>query len=50
MQLMSARYFDEVEILEMHHPFKSDAPSGTANKTAQMIYEQHQKLSLPLLP
>jgi 4-hydroxy-tetrahydrodipicolinate reductase len=39
----AARYFADVEIIEMHHPFKLDAPSGTANKTAQMIHEKRQE-------
>lgn len=33
----AARYFSEVEIIEMHHHQKLDAPSGTARKTARMI-------------
>ncbi|MFJ7933466.1 4-hydroxy-tetrahydrodipicolinate reductase [Sporosarcina sp. NPDC096371] len=35
--VMAARYLGDVEILEMHHDRKLDAPSGTAVKTAQMI-------------
>ncbi|RXJ03972.1 4-hydroxy-tetrahydrodipicolinate reductase [Anaerobacillus alkaliphilus] len=34
---MAARYMPDVEIIEMHHDRKLDAPSGTAVKTAQMI-------------
>ena len=33
----AARYFNDVEVIEMHHPHKVDSPSGTATKTAQMI-------------
>jgi 4-hydroxy-tetrahydrodipicolinate reductase len=33
----AARYLPNVEIIEMHHPQKLDAPSGTAVKTAKMI-------------
>ena len=33
----AAPYFDSVEIIEMHHPNKVDAPSGTAVRTAEMI-------------
>ncbi len=33
----AARYFPDVEIIEMHHEKKKDAPSGTAAKTAEMI-------------
>ncbi|WP_210365462.1 4-hydroxy-tetrahydrodipicolinate reductase [Bacillus sp. REN3] len=36
---MAARYFKDVEIIELHHDRKLDAPSGTAVKTAQMISE-----------
>lgn len=36
---MAAVYFPDVEIIEMHHDQKLDAPSGTAYKTAQMISE-----------
>lgn len=34
-----AKYMNEVEIIEYHHPNKLDAPSGTAIKTAQLIKE-----------
>lgn len=33
----AARYFSQVEIIELHHDQKLDAPSGTAIKTAEMI-------------
>ncbi|UNC93962.1 4-hydroxy-tetrahydrodipicolinate reductase [Candidatus Contubernalis alkalaceticus] len=36
----AVRYFDSVEIIEMHHDQKVDAPSGTALKTVEMILEQ----------
>ncbi len=36
---MAASYFPDVEIIEMHHDQKLDAPSGTAYKTAQLIAE-----------
>mgnify|MGYP006390369449 FL=1 len=35
----AAKYFPDVEIIEMHHDQKHDAPSGTGIKTAQMISE-----------
>ncbi|MFW0079287.1 MAG: 4-hydroxy-tetrahydrodipicolinate reductase [Coxiella endosymbiont of Haemaphysalis qinghaiensis] len=37
----AARYFPDAEIIEMHHPCKVDAPSGTAIKTAQMMAEAY---------
>ncbi len=33
----AAPYFESVEVLEMHHPDKVDAPSGTAVRTAEMV-------------
>ncbi len=35
----AAKYFSNVEIIELHHDQKLDAPSGTAVKTAEMINE-----------
>ena len=40
---LAAAYFPDVEIIEMHHDQKLDAPSGTAYKTAQMIAEVRPK-------
>ncbi|WP_048601875.1 4-hydroxy-tetrahydrodipicolinate reductase [Rubeoparvulum massiliense] len=39
---MAARFLPDVEIIEMHHNQKLDAPSGTARKTAAMIQEVRQ--------
>ena len=36
---MAAKYFDNAEIIELHHNQKKDAPSGTALKTAQLMAE-----------
>jgi 4-hydroxy-tetrahydrodipicolinate reductase len=33
----AAPHFDSVEIIELHHPDKVDAPSGTARRTAQLV-------------
>ena len=33
----AARFFDAVEVIELHHAGKADAPSGTALRTAQAI-------------
>lgn len=35
----AARYFPDVEIIELHHPQKLDSPSGTSIKTAELINE-----------
>ncbi|HHP7230800.1 MAG TPA: 4-hydroxy-tetrahydrodipicolinate reductase [Xenococcaceae cyanobacterium] len=37
--IRASEYFDHVEIIELHHNQKADAPSGTAIKTAQMLAE-----------
>lgn len=36
----AAKFFDNAEIIELHHNQKKDAPSGTAVKTAQMMAEE----------
>ncbi|GAA4779558.1 MULTISPECIES: 4-hydroxy-tetrahydrodipicolinate reductase [Streptomyces] len=35
----AARYFESAEVVELHHPNKADAPSGTAVRTARLIAE-----------
>jgi 4-hydroxy-tetrahydrodipicolinate reductase len=35
----ASRFFSSVELVELHHPGKVDAPSGTATRTAQLIGE-----------
>jgi 4-hydroxy-tetrahydrodipicolinate reductase len=42
----AAPYFESVEIIEMHHPDKLDAPSGTAQRTAQLIAEARRGAGL----
>lgn len=37
--VMAAKWLPNVEIIEMHHDRKADAPSGTALRTAEMISE-----------
>lgn len=39
---LAGKYFSDVEIIELHHDQKLDAPSGTAVKTAEMIAEVRQ--------
>jgi 4-hydroxy-tetrahydrodipicolinate reductase len=46
----AARYFDSVEIVELHHPSKVDAPSGTATRTAEMIAQARATAGLPAMP
>ncbi|OBH10670.1 4-hydroxy-tetrahydrodipicolinate reductase [Mycobacterium sp. E1747] len=40
----AARFFDSVEVIELHHPHKADAPSGTAARTAKLIAEARKGL------
>jgi len=44
----AARFFDSVEVIELHHPQKADAPSGTATRTAKLIAEARK--GLPPMP
>lgn len=39
----AAKYFESVEIIELHHANKVDAPSGTAVRTAQMITQARKE-------
>ena len=34
---LAARFYESVEIVELHHPGKADAPSGTAARTAELV-------------
>ncbi|EUA34364.1 dihydrodipicolinate reductase [Mycobacterium xenopi 3993] len=40
----AAPFYDSVEVIELHHPHKADAPSGTATRTAQLIAEARKDL------
>lgn len=46
----AARYFDSVEVIELHHPNKVDAPSGTAVRTAELIAAARREANLPPAP
>lgn len=46
----AARYFESAEIIELHHPNKVDAPSGTAARTASLISQARKEASLPAMP
>ena len=41
----AAKYLDEVEVIEYHHPYKADAPSGTAIKTVDMIHSENPQVN-----
>jgi 4-hydroxy-tetrahydrodipicolinate reductase len=40
----AARFFESAEVVELHHPQKADAPSGTAARTARLIAEARKGL------
>jgi 4-hydroxy-tetrahydrodipicolinate reductase len=40
----AARFFESVEVIELHHANKADAPSGTAASTAKLIAEARKDL------
>jgi 4-hydroxy-tetrahydrodipicolinate reductase len=46
----AAKHFESVEIIEMHHPNKVDAPSGTAVRTAELISEARAAAGLGPVP
>lgn len=46
----AAKYFESAEIIELHHPEKVDAPSGTATRTAELINEARQEANLGKMP
>lgn len=46
----AARYFESAEIVEMHHPAKVDAPSGTAARTAELMTQARKDSSMKPMP
>ena len=46
----AARFFESAEVIELHHPAKIDAPSGTAVATAQGIAKARAEAGLPAIP
>ena len=46
----AAKYFESAEIIELHHPNKVDAPSGTAARTAALISGARKSAGLPAMP
>ncbi|MBF9073861.1 4-hydroxy-tetrahydrodipicolinate reductase [Streptacidiphilus fuscans] len=43
----AAKFFESVEVIELHHTKKADAPSGTATRTAQLIAAARAEAGLP---
>jgi 4-hydroxy-tetrahydrodipicolinate reductase len=46
----AARWFESVEIVELHHPDKADAPSGTARRTAELVAAARRAAGLGAMP
>jgi len=46
----AAKYFDSAEIIELHHPNKVDAPSGTAARTAELMSLARKEAGLGAMP
>ncbi len=46
----AAHYMPQVEIIELHHDKKVDAPSGTALKTAEMIMAEREGVKMKKVP
>ena len=46
----AARFFESVEVVELHHPNKADAPSGTARRTAELIAQARRDAGSPPMP
>jgi 4-hydroxy-tetrahydrodipicolinate reductase len=46
----AARFFESVEIIELHHAAKADAPSGTALRTASLIQAARDAAALGPVP
>jgi 4-hydroxy-tetrahydrodipicolinate reductase len=47
---IAAPFYDSVEIIELHHPTKADAPSGTAARTASLVAEARRAAGSPPFP
>jgi 4-hydroxy-tetrahydrodipicolinate reductase len=46
----AAPFFESVEVVELHHPDKADAPSGTARRTAELIAAARREAGLGPVP
>ena len=46
----AAPYFESVEIIELHHPDKADAPSGTARRTASLVAAARRDAGAAAIP
>ena len=47
---VAAPFYESVEVVELHHPDKADAPSGTARRTAELIAAARRDAGCPPVP
>ena len=47
---LAAPYYESVEVVELHHPEKADAPSGTARRTAQLVAQARSRAGSATMP
>jgi 4-hydroxy-tetrahydrodipicolinate reductase len=47
---LAARFYESAEVIEMHHPGKADAPSGTAARTASLIAAARREAGMDPVP
>jgi 4-hydroxy-tetrahydrodipicolinate reductase len=46
----AAPFYESVEIVELHHPDKADAPSGTSRRTAELVAAARRDAGLGAVP
>jgi 4-hydroxy-tetrahydrodipicolinate reductase len=46
----AAPFYESVEIVELHHPDKADAPSGTSRRTAELVADARRSAGVPAMP
>jgi 4-hydroxy-tetrahydrodipicolinate reductase len=46
----AAPFYESVEIVELHHPDKADAPSGTSRRTAELVAAARREAGLGPVP
>ena len=47
---IAAPFYESVEVIELHHPTKADAPSGTARRTAELIAAARREAGVGPVP
>jgi len=48
--MLAAPHYESVEVIELHHPDKVDAPSGTARRTAELIAAARREAGAAPMP